>query len=116
MLRWMQWFSDNDVLERQPAVAVHGALIFALVGRPSDAERWAEAAERTTVTGVQADGNTMEATLAYLRALLCRDGLDEMRKDAETALRGLAPMSPYRSAMLHAIGAAALLERRPRAG
>ena len=100
----------------QPAVAVHGALIFALVGRPGDAERWAEAAERTTLTGVQADGNTMEGTLAYLRALLCRDGLDEMRKDAQTALDGLAPISPYRAAMLHADGSRRPPRGRPRPG
>ncbi len=33
VLRWMEWFSDHGLLERQPAVAVHGALIFALVGQ-----------------------------------------------------------------------------------
>ena len=110
VLRWMEWFSDLGRLERQPVVAVHGALIFALVGRPGDAERWAEAAQRTTISGVQADGNTMEGTLAYLRALLCRDGLDDMRKDAQTALAGLAPTSPYRAAMLHAEGVADLLQ------
>ena len=113
VLRWMEWFSDNGLIEHQPAVAVHGALIFALVGRPGDAERWAEAAQRTTVTGTQADGNTMEGTLAYLRALLCRDGLDADAQGRETALDGLAPTSPYRPAMLHAEGVADLLEGDP---
>ena len=44
--------------------------------------------------------------LAYLRTLICRDGVEEMRLDAQTALQGLSPTSPYRPAMLHAEGAA----------
>jgi len=110
VLRWMEWFSSSGLIEHQPAVAVHGALIYALVGKPSDAERWATAAERTTLTGTLPDGNTMEGTLAYLRTLLCRRGLDEMRYDASAALNGLGPTSPYRPAMLHAVATADLLE------
>ena len=55
----------------------------------------------------------MEGSLAYLRALLCRNGLDEMRRDAQTALDGLSPTSPYRPAMLHAEGVADLLQGDP---
>jgi hypothetical protein len=29
----MEWFSANDLIEGQPAIAVHGALIYALTGR-----------------------------------------------------------------------------------
>ena len=110
VLRWMEWFTANELIETQPAVAVHGALIYALIGQAGDAERWARAAERTTFGGTLADGNTMESSLAYLRALLCRNGIDEMRQDAHVALDGLGPLSPYRAAMLHALGAADLLE------
>ena len=39
VLRWMEWFEQRNVIERYPAVAVHGALIFALLGRPAKAER-----------------------------------------------------------------------------
>ena len=116
VLRWMEWFTANDLIESQPAVAVHGALIYALIGRAGDAERWARAAERTTFSGTLADGNTMESSLAYLRALLCRDGVDEMRQDAQVALEGLGPLSPYRAAMLHAAGGGRPAPRRPRAG
>ena len=73
----------------------------ALDGRPAGTERWAAAAERTSTTGTLADGNTLEGTLAYLRALLCRDGVEEMRRDAQLAWDGLAPESPYRATMLH---------------
>jgi LuxR family maltose regulon positive regulatory protein len=112
VLRWMDWIAARGVIEQHPAVAVHGALISALVGKASDAERWATAAERTTVTGRLADGNTMEGTLAYLRTLLCRSGLDEMRRDAQLAVDGLSPTSPYRPAMLHADAVADLLQGR----
>ena len=109
----MQWFADNDLIEKQPAVAVHGALIFALVGKVADAERWAAAAQRTTGTGTLSDGNTMEATLAYLRTLMSANGIEEMRRDALSALEGLSPTSPYRAAMVHAEGASHLLSGDP---
>jgi LuxR family transcriptional regulator, maltose regulon positive regulatory protein len=111
VLRWMEWFSARGPIEQYPAVAVHGALIYALIGHAGDAERWAAAAERTTFAGTTPDGNTMESSLAYLRALVCRDGVDEMRTNARTALEGFSPTSPYRATMLHAEGLAALLER-----
>ena len=110
VLRWMEWFASEGVIQDHPAVAVHGSLIYALVGKASDAERWATAAERSTLTGMLDDGNTMEGTLGYLRTLLCRRGLDEMRRDARRALDGLSPTSPYRPAMLHAEAVADLLE------
>ena len=94
VLRWMEWFSAHGPIEQQPAVAVHGALIYALIGHAGDAERWATAAERTTFVGTLPDGNTMEASLAYLRALVCRDGLGEMREDARTGARGARPDQP----------------------
>ena len=101
VLRWMDWFEANGLIEDYPAIAVHGALMHALAGRPSGTERWAAAVDRTTATGTLADGNTMEATAAYLRALLCRDGIAEMRRDAQISGRGLSPASPYRSTMLY---------------
>jgi LuxR family maltose regulon positive regulatory protein len=113
VLGWMEWVAANSRIEDHPAIAVHGALINALIGRAGHAERWAEAAERTSFTGVLPDGNTMEGSIAYLRALLCRNGLGEMRDDARTALQGLTPTSPYRPAMLHAEGLACLLQSEP---
>ena len=116
VLRWMEWFSANDLIESQPAIAVHGALIYALIGRAGDAERWARAAERTTFRGTLADGNTMESSLAYLRALLCRNGVDEMRRDAHLALEGLSPLSPYRAGHAPRRGSGRSAPRRPRPG
>src|SRR5262245_61191428 len=100
VLRWMRWFEDRDLVGSYPGIAAHGALMFALTGRPGETERWAVAAEQSTVTRVLDDGNTVAATVAYLRALLCRNGVEQMRADAATALAGLAPASPYRATMI----------------
>jgi hypothetical protein len=45
-----------------------------------------------------------------LRALLCRDGVGRMRADAEAALAGLSPASPWRTAVMVFQGAAELLD------
>jgi LuxR family maltose regulon positive regulatory protein len=110
VLRWMQWFETDRLVEHYPGIAVHGALMFALMGRPGETEQWAAAAERTMSSGALDDGNTVEGTVAYLRAILCRDGVDEMRRDARIAWNGLSPASPYRATMLHAEGLSYLLD------
>jgi LuxR family transcriptional regulator, maltose regulon positive regulatory protein len=110
VLRWMEWLRDATSAKHYGAIAVHGSLIFALLGQPSAAERWAAAAERASSTGTLPDGSTMESTLAYLRAILCRDGVDEMRRDAQIAWEGLSPTSPYRATMLHTEGISYVLQ------
>ncbi len=110
VLRWMDWLRDIPSAEYYGAIAVHGSLIFALLGQPAEAERWAAAAERASPGGVLPDGSTMEATLAYLRAILCRTGIGEMRRDARIAWEGLSPASPYRATMLYTEGISNLLE------
>jgi len=113
VLHWMEWLRDVTSAEYYGAVAAHGSLIFALLGQPAEAERWAAAAERAIPAGVLPDGSTMEATLAYLRANLCRSGLGEMRRDARIAWEGLSPGSPYRATMLYTEGISYLLEGDP---
>ena len=110
VLRWMEWLSDVTSAEHYGAIAVHGSLIFALLGQPGEAERWAASAERASPTGILPDGSTMGATLAYLRAILCRDGVAQMRRDARLAFEGLSPASPYRATMLYTEGVSYLLE------
>ena len=110
VLRWMEWLEQRHLIERYPAVAVHGALIFALLGRPARTEWWAAAAERASATGQLPDGSTMASYLAYLRALLCRDGVQEMRRDAQIGWDELSPLSPYRATMRYTEGLSHLLE------
>src|SRR6516225_2762141 len=111
--RWMEWLKDLTAAEHYGAIAAHGSLIFALLGQPAEAERWATAAERAVPDGILPDGSTMEATLAYMRALLGRDGVAEMRRDARIAWEGLNPASPYRMSMLFTEGTSYLLEGDP---
>jgi LuxR family transcriptional regulator, maltose regulon positive regulatory protein len=113
VLRWMEWLRDVTSAEHYGAIAVHGSLIFALLGQPSEAERWAAAAERATPVGILPDGSTMQGTLAYLRAILCRDGVAVMRRDAQIAWDGLSPASPYRATMLYTEGISYLLDGDP---
>ena len=110
VLSWMEWLEDRSEVEHYSGIAAHAALIMALLGRPGEAERWAAAAERDPGTGTLPDGNTMAATLAYLQALLCRHGVAQMRRDAQLAMAGLSPASPYRATMLHTEGVSHLLD------
>ena len=59
------------------------------------------------------DGSTMASLLAYLRAILARDGVEAMRRDARTSFDGLSPASPYRATMLHTEGLSYLLDGDP---
>ena len=109
----MEGIRDVTAAEHYGAIAVHGSLIFALLGQPGEAERWVAAAERASPAGILPDGSTMEGTLAYLRACLARDGPAEMRRDARIAWDGLSPASPYRVTMLFTEAISYLLEDEP---
>jgi LuxR family maltose regulon positive regulatory protein len=109
--RWVEWFEVNDLISRYPEIAVPGAALqFAVDGRPVATERWAEAAEATSRTGVLSDGSTVQGLLAWLRANLCRDGIEAMRRDAQEASQGLSPASPFRATAYQIEGFSHLLE------
>ena len=113
--RWLAWFESQGLMERYPPVAVLGAWMQALIGRPTAAERWASAAEHPQAAPdadqqTPPDGSTMASHLAMLRGLLCRDGVGRMRADARAALAGLSPASTWRPTALLLAGVAALLD------
>lgn len=110
VLRWMEWLDERGAVERYPAIAVHGSLILALLGRAGETDRWVAVAERGEKSGALADGSTMASVLAYLRALLCRDGVEAMRRDARDSGAGLGPDSPYRVSTKLYVGISYLLE------
>jgi LuxR family transcriptional regulator, maltose regulon positive regulatory protein len=107
---WLTWLSRHPPGELYAPIMAQGSLIFALLGRVGDAERWIAAAESRSATGLLPDGNTQEATMAYLRANLARDGTSGLRRDVALALEGLGPVSPYRATMAHTVGLADLLD------
>ncbi len=110
VLHWMEQLGSRSPAPHTPAMIAHGSLIFALLGRPGDAERWAAVAESLPSAGVLPDGDTVEGIMAYLRANLCRQGPAAMRADAEAALGGLGPASSYRATMVYTVGLSELLD------
>jgi LuxR family transcriptional regulator, maltose regulon positive regulatory protein len=92
-----------------------------MTGKPADAERragiaerGAGAAERGAAAASLPDGSlTIEPWLALLRALLCRDGVDQMRADAELAAKSMAPGSFWRASSLLFLGVAHLMAGDP---
>jgi LuxR family transcriptional regulator, maltose regulon positive regulatory protein len=107
--RWFSWFEEQGLIERYPLIAVQGAFLQVLAGRPEDIERWAAAAERGLTERTLARSGAMEPWLALLRALLCRDGVGQMRADARAAVAGLAPGSPWSATALLLEGVADVL-------
>ena len=86
--RWLQWLEDHGGMEGRPTVAALAAFIYALLGRPVEALRWAEAVDRWQYGGAaRPEDPAAEAWAAYVRALLCRDGVEQMRADADEAVR-----------------------------
>ena len=89
VLSWMQWLEGHPSARHYAAVMAHGSLIYALLGRTGDAERWANVAEQMPTGEALPDGSSVEGTLAYLRANLAREGVATMRHDARVAQQAL---------------------------
>jgi LuxR family maltose regulon positive regulatory protein len=106
---WLAWFSDDELVE-YPALAVYGAWIRALTGRPADAERWLTLADGATSTIPLSDGSaTIEPWVATLRAHMMRDGVEHALGQSDLALERLAPQSGWRPVALLARGMAQAL-------
>jgi hypothetical protein len=107
--RWVGCFDEQGLIDCYPQVAVQESLLHALVGQPAGANRRADAAERASAAGTLQEPSTGDAPLALLRVFLCRDGVERMRADAEAAVAGLAPASPWRAVALATLGIAIVL-------
>ena len=107
---WLDGFDDERRLEQHPTVGVLGAWVHLWRGRPAAAKRWLDAAVGTSVDSAMPDGSrSLEPWVALLRAAMCRSGVEQMRVDAEIALRDLGPSSGWRPAALLLRGVAQLL-------
>ena len=89
---------------------MHGALIYALDGEAGRRRAVGASGGADDLTGTLDDGNTMAGTWPTSAPCSAATGPTRCAEDAQTALAGLGPLSPYRAAMLHAVGAADLLE------
>ena len=89
--RWFRWLEDRGGITGHPMAAVLASLFAALTGRPVDAERWADAVDRWQYGDPARPGDpSAEAWAALLRAILCRRGTEQMRADADEAVRRFA--------------------------
>jgi LuxR family transcriptional regulator, maltose regulon positive regulatory protein len=112
--RWFRWLDNHAPGESYPGVAVLAAMIFALTGKPGEAERWAQVAEQGTVVASLPDGSpALDPGLLLVRALLCRDGVERMRADAELAAKTMAAGSFWRTAATLYVGIAHLMAGDP---
>jgi LuxR family transcriptional regulator, maltose regulon positive regulatory protein len=107
--RWLELFDDDRLLARYPAVAVFGAWLHALRGRPERAEAWARAVQASPSDAVMPDGSPQAAWAATVRALLCRRGIEQMREDADVAVATLTPTSPWLPVSILLEGVATML-------
>jgi LuxR family transcriptional regulator, maltose regulon positive regulatory protein len=88
--RWLQWLEGRGGIEGQPMVAVQAAFISAVLGRPVQGERWAEAVDRWEYGDAdpktRPEDSAAQAWASFVRALLCRHGVEQMRADADEAV------------------------------
>jgi LuxR family maltose regulon positive regulatory protein len=89
--RWIEWVDDHGSIDEFPEVAVLGSLIMALTGRPIEAERWAASADGLEPSAPE----WIHAVRHSTRALMCRDGVEQMRVDADLALGLQSPGSTW---------------------
>jgi LuxR family maltose regulon positive regulatory protein len=89
-------------------------MVPAMIGNPADAERRAGVAERAATVASRLDGSSPAGPWpALLRALLCRDGVDQMRADAGLAAKTMAAGSLWRASSLLFLGMAHLMAGDP---
>ena len=108
--RWLRWLEDQGGIEGHPMAAVLAALFCALTGRPAEAERWADAVDRWQDGDPARPGDvSTKAWAALMRAFLCRRGVEQMRADAEEAVRRFAAESFVTPAPAYLQGVALVL-------
>jgi LuxR family transcriptional regulator, maltose regulon positive regulatory protein len=108
--RWFEWFRSEGLIERYPSIAILGAELETMRGQPASAERWAMTAELGTFDAPLPDGSPIEAWRAFMRAMMTPSGVEQMRADARSAQRLLAPGSPFRAGALLFEGLSYLLD------
>jgi LuxR family maltose regulon positive regulatory protein len=92
---WLSWFSQDELV-KYPALAVFGAWLHVLAGRPEEAERWLALAEGATSAIPLSDGSaTIEPWVATLRANMMPDGVERALSDANLALDQLPTESGW---------------------
>jgi LuxR family maltose regulon positive regulatory protein len=98
---WLELLHDEALVESHSDLCMAASWLYALRGRATDAQHWADAAMR----GLGGEDPRLHA----LKGLRCREGADQMLEDANAACQMLAAGHPWRPGALLARGAALLL-------
>jgi LuxR family transcriptional regulator, maltose regulon positive regulatory protein len=89
--RWSRWLEDRDGIEGYPMLAVQASVVAADTGRPAEAERWADLVDRWQFGDRTGPLDlSVVACAAVARAAMCRSGVEQMRADADEAVRRCA--------------------------
>src|SRR3954447_2050254 len=83
VMGWFDWVDERGAAERHPALTALAAFLCALTGRPAAADRWADLAERLAGRPPPDDHGLFAMWLTDVRAVLCRRGVEQMRRDAD---------------------------------
>jgi LuxR family transcriptional regulator, maltose regulon positive regulatory protein len=86
--RWFGWLEDRGGIGVRPVAAAQAATLAIATGRPAEAERWADAVDRWQDGHADRpdDDPYAEGWAAFLRAYLCRHGVEQMRADADEGI------------------------------
>jgi LuxR family transcriptional regulator, maltose regulon positive regulatory protein len=126
--RWLHWLEEHGGIREYSMAPVAAGITAAQTGRPAAAERWADAVDRWRQGNpARVAGNSVEGWAAVLRALMCRDGVEQMRADADeaagifTAAEIVVPAAPALQGVARILcgdsdGAGAFLEEGIRIG
>jgi LuxR family maltose regulon positive regulatory protein len=110
-MRWLAWFDEHNYLHEYPLVALAGAWLRTLTGEAEGALALSTYADGQLGDELLADEiTTATAWAAQLRALWCRDGVETMRRDAESAFDMTPEASSQRAPALLFCGMAKLLQ------
>jgi LuxR family maltose regulon positive regulatory protein len=86
LMNWFEWVDESGAVERHPAIAAVAAYVCALTGRPAGADRWADVAERLVGRlPAETGAGPLAMWLASVRALMCRGGVEQMRREVDNA-------------------------------
>lgn len=111
--RWILRLGDT-AYQRHPPLAVLGAWIHLLNGRPDAADRLADIAERSAFAGPPGDGSvSFESQRAMLRAMMARRGPTDALAAAEFAAAAEEASSPWRGTALGVLAGAHRMLGRP---
>jgi hypothetical protein len=84
---WLHWYDES--LDRYPTIAVLGARVYVLTGRPVEGARWERAAQRSTATPELPDGSASSRGSPRCAAYTCPGEIERMVGDCELALAQL---------------------------